>query len=67
MQEATVFAAFLVLQVVFHRCGRLHDVWIVRKIAENHFVVWLFHPAMLHTAQDYMVHFVVYSGHVLGH
>lgn len=66
--EVWIFVAFGVLQVVFHNAHRITGVAFMKKISENHWVVWMFHPVVLHTFQDYTIHFIIYSGRVItGH
>lgn len=70
--ETVVFGAFIVLQIAFRELPNVAK-WagkfvIVQKLANNHWLVWIFHPAVLHGLQDYAVHLVVYSGYILrGH
>ena len=64
--ELLTFGAFLGLQWTFHQLQQLHQSPLVEKIVHGHWLVWLFHPAVSHGLQDYVVHFVVYSGQIIG-
>lgn len=68
-KELIVLGAFFVLQLSFHNLHRLHDVFCSAFWQRvSHSPLWLvvFHPTVAHTIQDYSIHFVVYSGKVLG-
>jgi hypothetical protein len=66
--EFIIFAAFGVLQIVFHNAHKITGFGFMKKVSEHHWVVWLFHPVVAHTFQDYFIHFVIYSGRVItGH
>jgi hypothetical protein len=66
--EFIIFVAFGVLQLVFHNAHRITGLGFMKKVSEHHWVVWLFHPVIAHTFQDYFIHFVIYSGRVItGH
>lgn len=65
MNELIVFVAFGTLQLVFHNAHRVTGWAWIQKVSENHWIVWVFHPAIWHTVQDYGIHFVVYSGYVI--
>jgi hypothetical protein len=66
--EVWIFMAFGVLQILFHQAHKLTSVAFLKKLSENHWVVWIFHPVVAHTAQDYIIHFVIYSGRIItGH
>ncbi len=67
--EAAVFLCFMGVQLGVHAMPHVWErvekiVW-VQRLSRHHYLVWFVHPAVLHTLQDYVVHFVVYSGHVL--
>jgi hypothetical protein len=71
MMEMTIFTAFLVIQIAaktlpvcFEKFAHLA---IVQRVAKNHWIVWFFHPVVLHGVHEYAVHFVIYSGYVIGH
>lgn len=70
--ELMIFTALLVIQIgaktlptAFNK--RIAHLAIVQRISQNHWVVWLFHPAVVHSIHDYAIHFVVYSGYVISH
>jgi hypothetical protein len=68
--EAAIFVTFIVIQFAAkelpEKCGeRFRNLAIVQHIRDNHWVVWLMHPAVLHGLHDYVIHFVVYSGYVI--
>lgn len=68
--EAAIFVAFIGLQTVFANAPHWfehtkHCVW-VQKISANHYLIWLFHPVVLSGTKDYLVHFFIYSGYVIG-
>ena len=64
--ELAIFAAFAALASLHHAFAERHELhkahgW--HKLA----AIWAvaLSPAFWHAVQEYMVHFVVYSGHVL--
>lgn len=67
--ELIIFVAFVGVQATAHclpkMCARFNHLWIVQHIANKHWVVWLFHPVILHGIHDYALHFVIYSGYVI--
>lgn len=68
--EPAIFGAFIVIETIYANAPHLfehtkHCAW-VQKLSNWHYCVWLFHPAVVHGVQAYVVHFVVYSGHVIG-
>lgn len=68
--EPFIFGAFIGLEIVFHNAPFLfshckHCIW-VQKISTRHYLIWLFHPTVMHGIEGYVVHFVIYSGHVIG-
>lgn len=68
--EPLIFIAFVAIETVYANAPHWfahtkHCVW-VQKLADRHYLVWLLHPAVVHGMQGYLVHFVVYSGHVIG-
>jgi hypothetical protein len=65
-KELLIFLAFAGLQTLFHSGHKLSDVTVVKKISEHHWVIWIFHPVTLHAIQDYAIHFVIYSGKLIG-
>jgi hypothetical protein len=66
--EVLIFAAFGVLQIVFHSVHKITGLHSMKKLAQHHWVVWMFHPVVVHTFQDYFIHFVIYSGRIIsGH
>lgn len=70
MTETVILIAFVGLQTGFHLAPRLfnhlaHIVW-VQRLGKHGWIVWLIHPSVLHGLQDYMIHFVIYSGRVIG-
>lgn len=70
MMEPVIFGAFIALEVVFHNAPHWlehtkHCAW-VQQVSKNHYLVWLFHPSVMVGVQGYLVHFVVYSGKVIG-
>lgn len=64
--EAIVFVSFLGLQAVFYCVGKHPEFVILHRLSENHWFVWLFHPVVVHSTHDYIVHFFVYSGYIVG-
>lgn len=66
--EIWIFVAFGILQLIFHNAHRITGVAFMKKLSDNHWVVWMFHPVVAHTVQDYAIHFIIYSGRVFtGH
>jgi hypothetical protein len=66
--EIIIFMAFGMLQICFHNVHLIKGLSFMKKISEHHWVVWIFHPVVAHTFQDYFIHFVIYSGRVIsGH
>jgi len=69
MHEIWVVIAFGTIQFVAyiaeHKPHLFHNKFHFERIVRWHVVVWLAHPVILHTMQDYVIHFVVYSGRVL--
>lgn len=67
--ELAIFVAFLALQIGAKAMPKAWDkvahLVIVQKLAQNHWVVWVFHPTVLHSIHDYAIHFVIYSGYVI--
>ena len=66
MTEMWIFFAFGFLQIVFHNAHKITGWAWVKKVSDNHWVVWLAHPVITHTVTDYVVHFVIYSGQIIG-
>jgi hypothetical protein len=68
--EPVIFIAFIGLQACFangpHWFKHVQGCLWVQKLSERHYLVWLFHPAVLHGVRDYVVHFVIYSGKIIG-
>ena len=66
--EIAILFAFGGLQILFHNAHKMTGWLWVQKLSEQHWVVWVFHPTVLHTLQDYGVHAIIYSGYVIkGH
>lgn len=67
--ELIIFASFLAVQAAAkltpHACERIAHLWIVQRLAQHHWVVWLAHPVVLHSVHDYAIHFVIYSGYII--
>ena len=68
--ELVIFAAFVAIQYAAKALPsylKSHGkvAWVVSKLSDNHFVVWLAHPAVVHGVHDYIIHFVIYSGYVI--
>lgn len=67
--EFAIFAAFLAIQFAAKQLPtqfkRIATIPIVARIGQHHWVVWMFHPAVLHGIHDYAIHFVIYSGYVI--
>lgn len=67
--ELIVFVAFFSLQAVFH--GLQHFTHVLdqsklwERIVHSQVLVLVFHPTVLHTIQDYSIHFVIYSGKII--
>lgn len=71
--ELAICGAFIVLQIsakclpivcklMYAKAGH----WaFVQRVSANHWVVWLFHPALWHGLHDYAIHLVVYSGYII--
>lgn len=68
--ELIIFVSFLVIQFAAkalpHAAERVARFAIVQRLSQHHWVVWLIHPAVLHSIHDYAIHFVIYSGLVIG-
>ena len=66
--EITIFVAFGALQIAFHSLHKIRGLHAMQKLCQHHWIVWIFHPVVAHTFQDYFIHFVIYSGHLIaGH
>jgi hypothetical protein len=63
--EVLIFLAFLACQVLFATMHKAHNIKWLMKITDNHYLVWLAHPAVVHSVHDYAIHFVIYSGRVI--
>jgi hypothetical protein len=68
--EPAIFGAFIILEGIFHAAPDVFNhlkqkVWL-QKLNRHHYAVWLFHPIVWHGIAGYVVHFVVYSGQILG-
>ena len=68
--EAVIFVVFVALQYGAKQLPHWLDahprvMLVVRRLSEHHWAVWVLHPAVLHGAHEYLVHFIVYSGYVL--
>jgi hypothetical protein len=67
--EATIFVVFLGLQIVVKAMPKAWEhvaqFAIVQRISQNHWIVWIFHPTVLHGIHDYAIHFFIYSGYVI--
>lgn len=62
-KELVVFACFGGLAIVFnHIEANLHRV-VPRNIIHR----IIYHETTLHAIRDYAIHFMIYSGYVLGH
>jgi hypothetical protein len=67
--DAVVFIAFVGIQVSFaalHSLGHFKCFAVFHRIAENHWVIWFFHPTIIEGTKEFLVHIIVYSGHVIG-
>lgn len=68
--EAAIFVTFIGIQAACKGLEKLcteEDHWLhaaMQRLSRNHYVVWLFHPAVLHGMQEYVVHYVIYSGQI---
>lgn len=68
MNEILILGAFGVLQVSFHKLEKAaHGQGWIHKVTHSHALVWLLHPTIAHTLQDYVIHIVIYSGKIIGH
>lgn len=68
MNELLIFGAFGVLQVTFHKLEKASQgKGFIHKVSHSHTLVWLLHPTVAHTIQDYAIHIVIYSGKIIGH
>lgn len=67
--EFLIFLGFGALQVGFVMTEKLKKHCRIFKHTEKyHWMVWLGHPVVIHTVQDYAIHFVIYSGRIIsGH
>jgi hypothetical protein len=69
--EMLIFVVFVGLEYLAKQLPHWVDahprvlVWIER-LGQHHWAVWVLHPAVLHGAHEYLVHFIVYSGYVFG-
>lgn len=64
--EVLVFISFCGLQGLYHWLESTYGkhAWL-QQLAHCHIVVLALHPAVIHGVQDYLIHFVVYSGKVI--
>lgn len=67
--ELIIFVSFLAVQfaaktlpATFERIAHLA---IVQRLSQHHWIVWIIHPAVLHSVHEYAIHFIVYSGYVI--
>lgn len=68
MNEILILVAFGALQLTFHKVEKLaHGQGLLYRVTHSHKLVWLLHPAVAHTVQDYAIHVVIYSGKLIGH
>lgn len=68
MTELLIFGAFGMIQLAFHEGHRAISHPLMYKLTHKPWIIWVFHPSMVHTIQDYGIHFVIYSGKVIsGH
>ena len=65
--ELTVFVCFFIIQVGAHHAPRITDLAIYKRVAKHHWIVWVFHPMVLHTTYDYSLHLVDVVVHSIGH
>jgi len=69
--EFLIFTTFIALQATAKNLPlvskRIAAFAIVQRLSNNHWLVWFFHPVVLKGAHDYVVHFVIYSGYIIGH
>lgn len=49
-----------------HACGKVAHWAIIQRISRHHWIVWLGHPVIWHGIHEYVVHFIIYSGYVIG-
>lgn len=70
-QEPLVFGAFLALAAIGHLShDKCHPPQLQGRLRCFRVIAWagaaLTHPVFVHTIKDYAIHFVVYSGYVIG-
>lgn len=65
--EFATFACFFIIQVGAHHLPRITGLAIYRKLEKHHWVVWIFHPMVLHTSYDYSLHLVDVTMHTFFH
>ena len=65
--EALTFIAFVVVHIGALNAHKLTRLVVLQKLSKNHYVVWLFHPAVLHASQDYLIHLADLVVHTVGH
>lgn len=68
MKELLIFGAFGGIQLLIHESHRIGQHKTLYKITHKPWLIWLVHPAVAHTIQDYAIHVVIYSGKIIsGH
>lgn len=68
MKELLIFVAFGGIQTLMHQSHRLSAHPLLYKITHKPWLVWILHPTVAHTVQDYAIHVVIYSGKIIsGH
>lgn len=67
--EAIILLSFVGVQIGAHLLprvwGKASQYVLVQKVSKSHWIVWLFHPVVLHGIHDYAIHFVIYSGYII--
>lgn len=67
--ELIIFTGFLAVQIAAKAAPRMAEriahLWIVQRISQHHWVIWILHPVVLHSLHDYAIHFVIYSGYII--
>lgn len=68
MKELLIFGAFGGIQFLAHKSHQMSQHQLLYKITHKPWLVWIIHPSVAHTIQDYVIHVVIYSGKIIsGH
>lgn len=67
--ELIIFVSFLVVQLTAKMlptwASKISHLAVVQRLSQHHWIVWVIHPAVLHSVHEYAIHFIVYSGYVI--